>query len=187
MRTRAGAAPHTVLHKNNFARAIGAHRHGYRAHQAFRPVVFVFQVRTFRIHKLHHEAKDHPRSAQSAEYRDSQSDETLQMRTRSQDVTDPTKPGQKRHRRRSVEPRNVTAGMCRAGLAHSAHRTSMASVRRAMKGHVHPERQMDVHRSSEKRKHAQRETYDETEKIEILPGHKTPPKKNTVTGARTCR
>ena len=55
---------------------------------------------------------------------------------------------------------------------------------RAVKGQVHLERQMDVHRASQKRKHAERESHQEADQVKIGPGHKTPPKTNGEAGAR---
>src|SRR5712664_815163 len=45
---------------------------------------------------------------------------------------------------------------------------------RAMNWQVPFEREMDVSRAAEEREHAEREAHDETEKIEISPGHRTP-------------
>src|SRR5260370_37741835 len=43
-----------------------------------------------------------------------------------------------------------------------------------VKGQVPFERQMEVNRAGQKRKNAQREAHQETEKIKIGPGHKSP-------------
>jgi hypothetical protein len=43
-----------------------------------------------------------------------------------------------------------------------------------MKRQVPFEREMDVSRTAKEREHAEREAHDETEKVEISPGHKTP-------------
>src|SRR5467141_4159487 len=45
---------------------------------------------------------------------------------------------------------------------------------RAMNWQVPFEREMDVSRTAEERQHAEREAHDETEKIKISPGHRTP-------------
>src|SRR6267378_2571231 len=56
---------------------------------------------------------------------------------------------------------------------------------RAMKGQVHFEWQMEVDRTGQERKYAEREAHQETQKIKIRPGHTTP-RAQPFTSA-TCR
>ena len=49
-----------------------------------------------------------------------------------------------------------------------------AGVVPPMKRQVPFEWQMDVSRTAKERQHAEREAHDETEKIKISPGHRTP-------------
>src|SRR6202040_3237231 len=56
---------------------------------------------------------------------------------------------------------------------------------RAMKGQVHFEWQMEVDRTGQERKHTERETNQETQKIKIRPGHTTP-RAQPFTSATCC-
>src|SRR4029077_14286949 len=91
-----------------------------------------------------------------------------QVRMPCEQVARSAEPRQESHCRRSVEPGNVRAapesGMGRIGSA----------VMRAMKRQVPLARQMEVDRPGQKGKHTQREAHQETEKIKIRPGHKSP-------------
>src|SRR5580704_18759775 len=80
-----------------------------------------------------------------------------------------SKPRQECHRRRSVEPGNMRA------TTKPPVGCGRSSVMRAMEGQVHFERQVEVHRACQERKNAQREAHQETEQIEVRPGHKTLP------------
>ena len=128
----------------NFSGAVFAHGHGHGAHQAFVAIVLVFQMRTFCVHKFHHEFKNGPRGAKATSYGKRQCDDTNKMRMRGEDVADAAKPGEKGHNSRSVEPGDVACAMGRSGLGDAAVRMGNAAVGRAMKGHVHLERQVDV-------------------------------------------
>src|SRR6266478_6531704 len=78
---------------------------------------------------------------------------------RGEDVANSAKPGQKGHDRHGVEPREAAPP---------------SGVVPPMKGQVPFEWQMDVSRTAKERQHAEREAQDETEKIKISPGHRTP-------------
>src|SRR5208282_675984 len=49
-----------------------------------------------------------------------------------------------------------------------------ARMRRSMERQVDMERQMNVDGARQERKNAEREAHQETEEIEVIPGHKTP-------------
>ena len=85
-----------------------------------------------------------------------------------QQVARSAEPRQVSHCRRSVEPGNVRAA------PEAAMRGAGSPVMRAMKWEVPLEGQMEVDRAGQKRKNAQREAHQETEKIKIRPGHKSP-------------
>src|SRR5579864_157320 len=79
-----------------------------------------------------------------------------------------SKPRQECHRRRSVEPGNMRAA------SKTAVGSACSGVMRAVERQVHFERQVEVDRTRKERKNAQREADQETEQIEVRPGHKTP-------------
>jgi hypothetical protein len=62
-----------------------------------------------------------------------------------------------------------------------------AGVMPSMKRQVPLERQMDVSRPAEKREHAEREAHDETEKIKISPGHRSPRAQQFTSTTYRCR
>src|SRR6266850_3256779 len=92
---------------------------------------------------------------------------------RGEDVANPTKPGQKGHDRHGVEPREASPDL-RHSPPGQAAAGKPAGVVPPMKRQVPFEREMDVSRPAEEREHAEREAHDETEKIKISPGHRTP-------------
>src|SRR5713101_7271074 len=92
---------------------------------------------------------------------------------RGEDVANSAKPGQKGHDRHGVEPREAAPNM---GHSVTGHATAgqPAGVVPPMKRQVPFEWQMDVSRTAKEGQHAEREAHDETEKIKISPGHRTP-------------
>src|SRR6266404_8683028 len=92
---------------------------------------------------------------------------------RGEDVANSAKPGQKGHDRHGVEPREAAPNMGHSVTGH-ATADQPAGVVPPMKRQVPFEWQMDVSRTAKERQHAEREAHDETEKIKISPGHRTP-------------
>ena len=45
---------------------------GHRADQPLVAIVFVFQMRAFRVHKFHHESENNPRGGEAAEHGESE-------------------------------------------------------------------------------------------------------------------
>src|SRR6476646_11366615 len=86
------------------------------------------------------------------------------MGARRQDVTRSSEPGEERQQRRHIEPGDMR---CRS-------QTATTTMVRDVKRQVQTKRQVDVDCARKKRKHAERESHNKTEQIEIRPGHKTP-------------
>src|ERR1700676_258062 len=90
------------------------------------------------------------------------------MGIRSEDVADPSEPSQKRHHRRSVEPRKMSAAVRRVPAP------GMATMSGPVKRQMPLEWQVQMNRASEKRKNAEREADQEAQQIKIRPRHDTP-------------
>src|SRR5689334_15769851 len=88
-----------------------------------------------------------------------------------QQIAGPTEPRKKCHDCGSVEPRDVRARRA-AFLKATLGQTS--AVMAEMKRQMPFDRQMDVDRTREERKHAEREAHEKTEEIKIRPGHNSP-------------
>src|SRR6266436_853442 len=93
---------------------------------------------------------------------------------RGKDVANSAKPGQKGHDRHGVEPGEAAAPNMEHSVTGHATAGQPAGVVPPMKRQVPFEWQMDVSRTAKERQHAEREAHDETEKIKISPGHRTP-------------
>src|SRR5260370_4848364 len=131
--------------KNNFAGAVLANGHAYRADGAFHPVVLASQWRV-RMHQLHHELENDAASNQAGDRGNRQRRQRDQMRVSRQQVTGSAEPCQEGHSRRSVEPRDMYA----TSRSTSKAASHASSVMPQVKGQVHLEGEMDVDRTREK-------------------------------------
>src|SRR5712664_4521923 len=93
---------------------------------------------------------------------------------RGKDVANSAKPGQKGHDRHGVEPGEAAAPNMEHSVTGHVTAGQPAGVVPPMKRQVPFEREMDVSRTAKERHYAEREAHDETQKIKISPGHRTP-------------
>src|SRR5260370_23805393 len=105
---RTRTAARACKRKNNFAGAVLANGHTYRADGSLDPVVLAFQGR-IRMHQLHHELEDDAAGNQAGDRGNRQRRQRDQMRVSRQQVTGSAEPCQEGHSRRSVEPRDMHA------------------------------------------------------------------------------
>src|SRR6266404_3531866 len=165
---RPDAFAHSLLLKNHFSRAALADRRADRADGPLDAVVPIQHVGVAHFHNLCHEFENHSGSKDSGRSRDEQCGNRDQPRMRGEDVANPAEPGEKDHDRHGVKPREAAPDM-----RHSPP-GQPAGVVPPMKRQVPFEREMDMSCTAKERQHAEREAHDETEKIEISPGHWTP-------------
>src|SRR6266850_1357255 len=167
------ALARSLLFKNHFSRAVLADRRADRAHRPFDAVIPIQHVGVAHFHNLRHEFENHSCGKESGRNRDKQCARRDQSRMGREDVANSAEPGEKGHDRHGVEPREAAPDV-RHSATGQAVAGQPAGVVPPMKRQVPFERQMDVSRTAEEREHAEREAHDETEKIKISPGHRTP-------------
>src|SRR5580698_7442291 len=182
VRARARAFSYAALEIDDFAGAVFADRNGYGGDDAFRAVVFVAHVRTFFVHQLHHEAEHDPRGAEAGQRGERERYDGEHRRVRGEDVADAAEPSEEGEHRGCVEPRKVAAAsllratvagwrVCSGCAVRAEVQIGIMSTKVPTVRPVQVERQVDVHRSGEKRKQAERETHDKAAEIQVGPGH----------------
>src|SRR5215472_9270583 len=163
--SRARATPRASKREDDFSGAVLANWHAQRSERPFDAAVFAAHRSVGCMHQLHHEFENHPAGEYSRQGRDGQRSQGQEMGVTRQQIASSTKPGEKRHDRGGVEPRDLRTG--NAAFMEAAFGETAVVPAMKMKGQMPFDGEMDMDCAGEERKHAQREAHEKTEEIEI--------------------